>query len=346
MVVAISLVFFIASFFALFEEKLAKDKWYVYILLGIALIVIATVKPLGVDNDSYTYEDYFFNYDSPIFENTVEFSYLWLSKLFYHAFKDVHYVFFVYALLGVTIKFLAFKRLSPMPFLVVSVYVCTSYVLHEFTQIRAGVATGFILLSLKPMIEGRKLHAVGYILLAFVFHYSSILAFPLLLLSNNELTKRDRMKWVVFMLSGYVIYFLHIQLAALPIPYIGDKLEGYQNLKDQGFMDEVNVFNLVYLTKIAIFCYLMYFYDTIREHNKYFPFMMKIFSLSLFCFTALSSVPAICFRVSELYGIVSLILYTNIYYTIRPSWLGKLTVIAISFTLFCITVFYNKLIQY
>ena len=296
MVVAISLVFFIASFFALFEEKLAKDKWYVYILLGIALIVIATVKPLGVDNDSYTYEDYFFNYDSPIFENTVEFSYLWLSKLFYHAFKDVHYVFFVYALLGVTIKFL--------------------------------------------------LPAVGYILLAFVFHYSSILALPLLLLSNNELTKRDRMKWVVFMLSGYVIYFLHIQLAALPIPYIGDKLEGYQNLKDQGFMDEVNVFNLVYLTKIAIFCYLMYFYDTIREHNKYFPFMMKIFSLSLFCFTALSSVPAICFRVSELYGIVSLILYTNIYYTIRPSWLGKLTVIAISFTLFCITVFYNKLIQY
>lgn len=86
-------------------------------------------------------------------------------------------------------------------------------------------------------------------------------------------------------------------------------------------------------------------YDLIKEHNKYLPLMIKLMALSLFSFTALSSLPVLAFRISELYGIVEIILFTNIFYTVQPKLLAKIIVITISITLFCISVFYNGIIQ-
>ena len=67
--------------------------------------------------------------------------------------------------------------------------------------------------------------------------------------------------------------------------------------------------------------------------------------MSLFTFPALSSLPVLSFRVSELYGISEIILFTSIYYTIRPAWLAKTIVITIGVALFCINVFYSELLQ-
>ena len=122
-------------------------------------------------------------------------------------------------------------------------------------------------------------------------------------------------------------------------------MEMYQDLKDQGFFDEINVFNLVFLVNIAIYLYLLYMYDIIKEHSPYLSIILKMMGLSVFCFVALSSLPVLAFRVSELYGIVEIVLFTNIYYTIRPAWLSKSVVMAIGVVLFCINVFYNEILQ-
>lgn len=86
-------------------------------------------------------------------------------------------------------------------------------------------------------------------------------------------------------------------------------------------------------------------YDLIKDHNFYFPIMIKMMGLSIFSFAALSSLPVLAFRVSELYGIVEIVLFTNIYYTIKPEWVSRCIVMFIGITLFCINVFYNKLLQ-
>lgn len=345
MVFAIILIFFITAFFAFFEEKLGKFKWYVYIFIGISLILLAAIRPVGVDNDSVNYEKYFFHYDSSLYETTVEASYMYLSKIFYRYFGDVHSIFFFYAFVGVILKMEAFRKMTELPFLALCIYICTYYILHEFTQIRIGISSGILLFIIYQLKKGKRKNAILLILVSLVFHYSSVMLLPLLFLSNNDLNINEKKLWGSLVFLGYAFYFLHFGLSLLPIPYLADKLQAYQDLKDQGFLDEVNVFNIVYLVKIIIFYYILFYYDTIKNYNDSLPIMIKMESISLFSFTALSSLPVLSFRVSELYGIVEIILYANIFYTIRPKWLSKLIVSFIGLTLLAIAIFYNKLIQ-
>ena len=345
MVVAILLLFIVSAFFAFFEEKLGAVKWYVYAFIGLALIVLATIRPIGVDNDSIAYEKYFFHYDNPLYEMTVESSYRFISSLFYAMFKDVHSVFLFYAIFGVSLKLCAFKKMTTLPFLALSIYICTYYILHEFTQIRVGISSGILLFVIVLLGNNQRMKALLLILVAMVFHYSAAMLLPLLFFSNEEMTEKEKVFYSLLIPVGFLLYFLNIGLTTLPIPYIEDKLEAYQELKEQGFLDEVNVFNLVYLVKIFIFFYVVGFYNVVKEHNKYLPIMIKMESISLFSFAALSSLPVLSFRVSELFGIVEIFLFVNIFYTIKPCWVAKLVVLLIGFILMAIAVFYNKLIQ-
>ena len=59
--------------------------------------------------------------------------------------------------------------------------------------------------------------------------------------------------------------------------------------------------------------------------------MMKIFALSLFSYVAFAFLPVFSQRVSYLLRIVTIILFCNIYYTIRPKWVGMAVVILIAF---------------
>ena len=345
MIIAISILFFLSCLVALFEEELANIKWNIYIGIRVLLVLFAAIRPIGMDNDSENYELYFVRYDHPLLIITVEYSFRVISKWFYLWFHDVHSIFLLYAALGLSLKFIAFKRLTALPLLAVAVYIGNYYILHEFTQIRVGVASGLLLLAIKPLSEKNYKKTFVLFLLAIVFHYSSIILLPLMLLSNKELTRKNKIIWASLIPLGYIFYFLNINITSLPIPYISEKLDAYQGLKDQGYIDEVNVFNLVFFVRIIIFFYILYMYDLIREHNLYLSLMIKLMALSLFSFTAFSSLPVLAFRISELYGITEIILFTNIFYTIRPKPLAKIIVITISITLFCISVFYNNIIQ-
>lgn len=313
MIIAISILFLFSCIVAVFEEELFNIKWKIYIGIGVLLVLFAAIRPIGMDNDSENYELYFVRYDHPLLVITVEYSFRIISKWFYHWFHDVHSIFLLYAILGLSLKFIAFKKLTPLPLLAVAVYIGNYYILHEFTQIRVGVASGLLLLAIKPLSERDYKKVLLLFSFAIFFHYSSIILLPLMLLSNKELTGKKKFIWASLIPIGYIFYFLNINITSLPIPYISEKLDAYQGLKDQGYIDEVNVFNLVFFVRIIIFFYILYMYDLIKEHNKYLPLMIKLMALSLFSFTALSSLPVLAFRISELYGIVEIILFTNIF---------------------------------
>lgn len=344
MIVSLAIILFLACLLSLIEERLGDIKWYAYAFLGLSLLVIAVVKPIGMDNDSLNYENYYFNFDNPLFEEVIEPTYRTISKFCYYTFHDFRSVLLIYALLGLTIKFVAFKKLSQQLFLVVAIYISNYYILHEFTQIRAGVASGLLLLAIKPLCDRKYGLSLLLILIAFFFHTSSAILLVLFFISNKDLSKRSRILWSLLIPLGYVFYFMKFKIDAIPLPYIGDKLAAYQELLDKGVLDEINVFNLVFLTRIAIYFFLLFFYDTLKEHNPYFNIMLKVYGISLFSFPAFSAIPVFSFRISELFGVVEIILFSNICYSMRPLWAGKLTVITIAVTLFCINVFYNNIL--
>lgn len=333
--------------FSLIEERTLKYNKAVYAITGIVLILYAGLKEVGFDKDSETYEYYFTHYYDDSISVSVEYSFRLLSMLGSYIYDDVHIVFLIYAGIAVTIKFYAFRRLSDCIYLPLVVYLGYFFIFHEMTQIRASVVASLALLAIVPLAEGRRKNAALLLCVAVFFHYSAIALLPMLFLGNKTIGRKMRVVWALMIPLAYLIYFAGVDfMFSLPIPYIGEKLDAYQKLRDQGvFGDEINVFNAILLVTIAAYFYCIYFYDTIALRFKYLPLVIKMTGISIFLFVTFSFIPVVAYRVYALYGIANILLFTCIYYTIKPGWLGKCVVGTVGITLFLINVFFTKLLE-
>lgn len=337
-----------AAFVALYEERLGKEKWYIFIAFAIWMILMCGFKPIGMDPDSEVYLEHFEDIDNPYLVILVEFSYLIISQFLKSLVNDVHIVFLFYAILAVSLKFVAIKRIcKPFLFLPLVVYIGDIFVLQDMIQIRASVASGLFLLSIKPFSEGNKKQGILLLLSALVFHYSSIVLFVVLFFSNKPIGIKGR--WILASLVpiGIALFVLQANiLTTLPIPYISNKIEAYQTIKDQGRFDEISLFNVFVWTRIFVFLYVLYFYDTISEKFPYLSLVLKIMGLSIISFFALSSLPIFSERVNELFGIVEILLFPCIYYTIQPRNIAKLHIFVLAFFAMAYRFFYLELFKF
>lgn len=328
-------MFFITCIIALLEPYMGKFKWPVYISLGGVLIFVAALREVGVDPDSINYEYSFLHYDTPsnnIMES-VEPTFTWFSAFLSFFTNDVHALFFVYAALGLSLKFIAFRRLTEFWFLPVVVYISYYFIAHEMMQIRTAVLSGILLLAVSYQVQGRKLMALLLIAIGTMFHYSAFLLLPMLFMSSDYMSLKRRLIWTAAIPASYVIYFLGLSiLMSLDIPLVGAKLASYQSGTEKGTVDSfVNVFRPLHLFTIMMFAYLMYFYDTIVENNKHFTLLLKLFIIGICGYEVFGFLPVLAQRVNQLFLVSTIPLFTCIYYTIRPKWAGILVVIIVSF---------------
>ena len=331
----IIVIFIFTLIFALFENYLKQYRGYVYILIGLILILIAGLREVGIDPDSYDYESNFLHSENTESMNAVEYSYILISN-FVHSFSnDVHILFLIYAFLGVSLKMYAFRKFSDLWFITLAIYISYYYVLHDCIQIRTGVLSGLLLMAIIKLGDGKKKTAFLLLALGCFFHYSAIILLPVFFLSNKEMSKKQRIVWGAIIGFSYIFSTISSSFAfnyAENIPYIGTKVATYKNLTDRGnAMAYINIFGPLQIITMLFYFYILYFYDTIKVYNKYLPVMIKMFSLGLFFYVAFSFLPAFGERVSYLYEIVRIVLYANVYYTIRPKWAAALALLCIGF---------------
>ena len=321
-------IYLVVFFFALLEERLQLYSKTIYVVLGVVLVLYAGFGPIGFSSDSGVYETIYVHYDNPLYLLSVEYSYLFISRILNTFSSDVHLLFLMYALAGISLKMCAIKRLSDMWFVPMLVYIGNYYILHDLVQIRASIVSGLFFLSIRPLAEGRRRRVALILFIATLFHYSALSLFPVLFLSNHGMTKNRRLVWSLIVPAGYIIAFVGINfIGEIPLPYIGDKLASYQQQSESGGKgSEINIFNAVFLVKCLMYFYMLYFYDTVIEHNKYLPILLRIMGVSIFCFLFFSFLPVLSYRISELYGIVEVLFYSFVLYTVKPGWVGKCVV--------------------
>lgn len=325
-------LFLIIAILSFLEDNLSRNfKLTAYIIFGVCLILMAGLREVGIDPDSENYQYTFLHYEDEGNLLEVEYSYLLVSQFVNFFTNDVHGLFLIYAFCGILLKLIAIREISMFYFLPLLVYLSYYFELHELTQIRTGILSGFLLLSIKPLAEGKKIQAIIFLLLGSLFHISGLMLFALLPLSNKKLSK----KWKFILISIIPLSYLSFLttdfvFSNTDIPYISNKLAMYQASEERGTSRvSINVFSPFHLSTIFIYYYLLYFSNTIQENNKYFPLMMKIFSIGIVCFTLFSFLPVLAERTSYLFRIISIILYTNIVYTIKPKWCSILILIII-----------------
>lgn len=331
-------LFSVTTFLALIERYIRKYKLLLYFLISIALILIAGLRPVGIDPDSNNYEYTYIHYDTPTALEGVEYSYIFLSMIFNTITNNVHILFLFYALLGVGIKFFAFRKLSNSFFLPVIVYIGYYFIMHECMQIRTGILSAVFLLYIKAIGDRQKKRAIYLLLIGLLFHYSALLLLPFLFFSNEPLNKKGRLYWGAAILIAYIIAILGFAVlfsTELDIPYIGNKLALYQKAQEKGMADtSINIFSPLNFFSLLLYYYMMYFYDTLRKENIYFTIMMKVLTFGIVFHVLFSFFPVLAVRGYMLYSTVTIILYSNIVSTIKPKWAGIILVALIAFIFF------------
>lgn len=326
--------FLITTILAVGQNQRAKK-----FLILILLIFVAGLRLEGMDRD-YTQYVEAFNYAN--FNYNIEPSFILISTIV----KTLNYshtaLFLIYAIIGVTLKFVAINKLSDHVYASILLYISHFFLLHEMTQIRIGVASGLLLLAFYQKIK--KENTRGFLLitgLAIFFHYSSIIIlfiYPILGIRRNLYVQYLTIPLgIIIALNGYEL------LLQLPIPYLQRKLEIYWELKENGQLHGSNIklFNPIMILNILLYYTILWKKKKIYDSDYTLLFLLN---LSIFSFYFLSFIPVAAFRISELLGIVVIVLGTKLIDIFKTPLQGKIVFYIFCLGLISINLFRLKLI--
>lgn len=345
MVAILFSLFFLFSLIAFFPPKENLNRICIFFFLGFILIVVAGFRSEEGNPDYVVYKQLY--EDARTGEAIVELSYVCISNIVQVTFDNVLFLFLVYAVIGVSLKLTAIKQLADLWFLSLVVYVGNFFILHEVIQIRVGVASGFLLLCIKPIYDRNLKRFLFLVLLAVFFHVSSLIILPLWFLGKFK-NKINLFLTGIIVPIGYCIYLMNVTiLNFIPIPYVQQKLDVYAQLQELGtadFLTEINVFNYVFLARVLFFYFLLYKNKLLMSHNKYTVLLLNIYALSLFLYPALAMMPVLAGRISELLAVVEIILLPLVYYTIRPRYASISIIVLWSFGIVMVNLFKSQLL--
>jgi len=341
MVILIIILFVSVSFLS-FQNFKQNDIKLLFFLIVTLLFLLDAFRPKQFDRDYLTYLNMYDDINNIAFYK-VELSFALIAKTVKTIFNQPLFLFIIYAFLGVTLKCIAIKQLSNFLLLSLLIYISNFYLLHELTQIRAGVATGFMLIAIKPMFERNLKLFLLYALLAFLFHYSAILIFFLWFLPIRNINY-----WIYALLIpvAYILYFCNISFTALseliPFEVMQNKIYHYKIFTEKNNL-QINVFNVQHLSRCCLSFLFLWMFPLLKYCNKYVPILLQLYIWGTAAFIFFSDLPVFAFRISELLLCVEIILVPCIYYIIKQKQIAVIIICGLGLGVFLINIFHTKL---
>lgn len=329
---------FITGLFAItvvmaFLEDYIKEIHKVVILavLAAVMVLLATTKSIDHTADGTIYEHIFYNNDDLLTELTTEPTYIWMSRFVLALGGGLIWMFLIYALISIPAKLKAFYTMTPYIFTALIIYIPIYYELQDLIQIRAAAACTFVVGALNPLSNKKYWTATLLMVIAVLFHYSSIIFIPFLFIGNRQLSYNGRLLMACLVPICFVIYLLGKDIFSLiPSSIMGGKLDYYQKTSEKGEWAMALLYkNLYFMLKVAMMYLCLYFYDHIVQNNRLAPLLINLFIASILSPMLFSTVPVIASRVSDMYGIVDCIVFTFVLYLFSPKYLARFGILTI-----------------
>ena len=340
---------FLIIFFAsclLYAQKISKHGLMnCYLFLFFVLFLVIGLRGEGVDHD-------YLNYIDALRENTGsigEPTFLLLSYVMQTLQIPNCFLFLFYSFCGIGLKFLAICRYSSWPSASLLIYFSNFLLLHDMNQIRAGVSSGIFLCALPYLAQNKKKQYLILSLLAVLFHFSSIVFFVLMKFKNTPIPHGARFYWGIFPFFCLMLHMFDLGylLQYIPFDFIRLKLEMYVTLQQEGAegFAEVNLFNPYFLFKYIIYAIFLYRFDFYSEKSQYFPILLKVYGFSLTSFYLFSIITPIAgYRISELLGIVEILLFPLLFLIVKYDFVKKNALVAYLALLLLVNIFYKTMI--
>ena len=330
MVIALVLLFVMAASLSFIEDRLSdRDKKMLYVLLGIAMILIAGLREVGSTPDSNDYERMFYGKSDKVLEEATEPSFAIISSFLNSFSLGVNSLFITYALISIPIHLSAFWKLSKLPFLMLTVYISYYYMMHDMVQIRCSVASALFLWAIYFYVEEKKKHALAFILVGIFFHYSATVGL-LLFIARNKIP--DWQKYLLYLVVpiGLVAYFTNVDISYLvPDEFGGAKLDVYRRLKDKGIEEmQAGIHfegNPLIWLNIILYYACIFYKDYLTKYCKYVPIAIKIQAFAFCCLFFIKGFSMVVGnRLNDYFSVASIILWTASVYAFYPRFIGKI----------------------
>jgi hypothetical protein len=313
-----------------------------YLLAGLLLFLMAALRGENVDND---YQGYLQYYEDVLYEGfvNVEPTFIGLANLVKGTLDNPAYLFIAYAALGIGLKLYALNRLTSLQMTTLLIYYSWFFLLWEMTQIRIAVAGAFLLLCIQPIHEKRPREFVAWWLLASLFHYAALIVGPLYFLNGKAMAART---FGLLVPLAALLYLAGIDLIALagfaPIQLVELKIRSYETYADT---DIDNIYNYVYLARCALAYVMLLNWRALAQRNAYVVVLLKIYFIALFLHAALSSIPGVASRLSELLLVVEVVLVPMLLYLFRERVAGTIVVASAGLVFLTFSLFHTKLLK-
>jgi len=348
----ISLVFLGSLVEAFTGKELSKP---FLLWMAAILVLFAGLRPANFDRDYSNYVDLFHFVDTPItyFKDYLSLSFYEpmyylipaVMKLFFFDNTFIYLSFLAFAFFGIVPKVAAIIKMSDFVWLSLLIYLCNFFLLHDLTQIRAGAVSGLILLVIYFVSKKNYGLAFALCFLGLLFHYSGIVAFSILFMRNKIRTA-----------SIYSV-LLVITLALIPLNISVDnflpedwgiislKAANYKSRSDSGIegIDSVNRLGFVFLTNYVFALVSLIFHKKLTVYNKYWPLLIKVQILGLFCFQLFASIPDFAFRISELLWLAQIITIPTLIHLFRVKLFGYAAIYIYCSALLFLNFYYTPL---
>lgn len=309
-----------------------------YLFCVFLLIVIAGLRPETSDQDHAVYIEYYKTINS-IPYTFLEPTYFLITAISKLIFNSPLGIFIIYAILGVGLKGIALTRLTKYYSVSLILYFGSFFLLHEMTQIRVGVASAILLLSVPAIVEKKKWEFMLFFLAGMLFHYSFIVFGFLYFVDPKKLNRNIYLGMILFAICASAAGINLVSLLQfIRLGFVSDKINNYKVMLEEGLFGDIKLLNPLLFLRIITLSVLVLNWKFLQEKNRFAVVLIKIYAFSIFFFIAFSDLPVLAGRLSQLFGIVEIIVVPFVIYLITPKYYGVILSI-----LFALLIFYKQL---
>lgn len=320
------IIFFAILILAVFRDLFFLNQRICLFFCFVVLVLFAGLRDVDVSKDGENYVagfqtmgpplEYFTNFDDWFF---FEPTYYLFPSILRIAFPVLYVflVFVLFAIIGVHVNLNGLFRLSLFPILSVVVYYSHNYLLHELTQIRVGVACGFLLLSTYYHYHKNRFAFVISIMVALLFHYVALLTSLIFFLKSSTFSRKKAL-FILFGAMAIAVVrsdLLITPLLQLNFVFILKLVKTLQGMDEE--RNAINIFNVAFLMNFAILIWVVLKAHVIKKKNKYAYLAIKIHMLSVVLYFLFSAISMVAFRLYEFFGIISIITVPFVVHTFR-----------------------------
>ena len=254
------------------NQFVIKKKTLIGLFLAIVFAIFSSIQFLGIGPDRFQYEIYFNKIIPTDFDSRYEFGFEYFSILFKTLFGSGSFLFFIFTIVffSLVIKFNYFLKRKDWPILIF-LYILVAMILHEFIQIRVGLAIAFSILSLNEACKNKPslMLKTFYLFIAISLHSTSVFFAPFIFLTSIfKLYNRFYILTYIFIVFG-IGFFSKGPIYSLT----GGLIESYILLMEQ---DETQVTVFSARNIVLFFCIAYWFHKNKRHRKNHVTFLLHI----------------------------------------------------------------------